>query len=512
MHPPTSRPPDKRPPIRVAIIGTGLAGLTTAHLLQSDDQNRYAVTLFEQANGLSFDSASVAVRNEATATVERIDLPMRASAGGYYDNLMRMYTHLGVPLHPVRFLFVFARALADSTAAAVAISASGDRTQKQPPVGAAPGTYFVHASNLHQTPPPRPARQSLLRHLVEILFLIVCQLWFSLACFLVQPKEASTTPGTSSTAESLDDYLRRICIPRRYITHYLLPLMASVSTCSHDDMLAFPASDVVSYKCRSHGQQHFAVCGGVSQVQGRLVRGINDVRLSTRVLAIEPRAEREAVLVRSQKLGGTGRGEEEAQEDEFDRVVLAVSPDVAGRLFKPLRSAVERIPVRQVESSILTHAAGAGGAPAHTVVDGYQGVRACMHHDEGEVSPSQVITLRTAFSKMGADSEALHAMPSGVVVSTCPLNAAADAKRTLHTARFTRTLRTTKSRAVVEQIMGRSRLHKKKTDGIQSAWVSGEDNVWLAGAWCWDGMVLLEGCVVSAMAIANDFGVRIPWR
>jgi malic enzyme len=33
---------------RVAVIGTGLAGLTTAYLLRSDEQERYSVTLFEQ--------------------------------------------------------------------------------------------------------------------------------------------------------------------------------------------------------------------------------------------------------------------------------------------------------------------------------------------------------------------------------------------------------------------------------------------------------------------------------
>ena len=32
----------------MAIIGTGLAGLTTAFLLQNDAQRRYHVTLFEQ--------------------------------------------------------------------------------------------------------------------------------------------------------------------------------------------------------------------------------------------------------------------------------------------------------------------------------------------------------------------------------------------------------------------------------------------------------------------------------
>lgn len=32
---------------RVAIVGSGLAGLTTAHLLHNDRQQRYAVKVFE---------------------------------------------------------------------------------------------------------------------------------------------------------------------------------------------------------------------------------------------------------------------------------------------------------------------------------------------------------------------------------------------------------------------------------------------------------------------------------
>ncbi|RKK64656.1 hypothetical protein BFJ68_g18679, partial [Fusarium oxysporum] len=55
---------------------------------ENDDRKRYSVTLFEQADTLSFDSASISVRNAQTGVIERIDLPMRASAGGYYANLM----------------------------------------------------------------------------------------------------------------------------------------------------------------------------------------------------------------------------------------------------------------------------------------------------------------------------------------------------------------------------------------------------------------------------------------
>ena len=63
----------------------------------------------------------------------------------------------------------------------------------------------------------------------------------------------------------------------------------------------------------------------------------------------------------------------------------------------------------------------------------------------------------------------------------------------------------------MQQLVGDSR-SAKKDDDTAAAWVNGQDNVWLAGAWCWDGMVLLEGCVVSAMRIASDFGVAIPWE
>jgi predicted NAD/FAD-binding protein len=38
---------------RVAIVGTGLAGLTTAYLLHRDQQRRYAITLFEQVRRAS---------------------------------------------------------------------------------------------------------------------------------------------------------------------------------------------------------------------------------------------------------------------------------------------------------------------------------------------------------------------------------------------------------------------------------------------------------------------------
>jgi len=492
-------------PQRVAIIGTGLSGLTTAYLLHNDEKKRYKVTLFEQAENLSFDGASVAVKNNHTGEVERVDLPMRASAGGYYSNLMKMYDYLGIPLHPIRFLFVFSEALtarrldASQVTGKEEFDSTGDQIR----------SYFIHASNLHQTPPPRPKNRSLLEQVSEILFLIICYTWFSIACALWKPITQGPLGTKREGGETFEEYLERIRIPKRFGTQYLVPLMSSVSTCSHAEMLAFPASDVVNYKRLSHGRRHYAVCGGVSQVQTILSKGMGDVRLGARVLEVSSQRDDNGVLVR----WTSAKDDSQATKGEvFNRVVLAVSPDVAGKIFQPLEGIADKIPVARVESSVITPVSKLGADGYEVVGDeSVEGVAGCMHHGS-TAAKAQTITFKTEFAGKKSRTEALHSMPSGVAVSTCPLAPSdIDSEHTLQRAKFTRTLRTPASRAAVEKIMGRAPASKIDSANEKS-WTSGKDNIWLAGAWCWDGMVLLEGCVVSAMQIADDFGVSIPWR
>ncbi|KAF4960126.1 hypothetical protein FGADI_1144 [Fusarium gaditjirri] len=457
---------DKHTKTRVAIIGTGLAGLSSAYLIKGD---RYRVTLYEQGDRISFDSASVTIKNEKYDNAERIDLPMRASADGYYHNLMRMYHHLQIPLHPIKFLFVFAKA---ATSADGTVPAKGSDNE----------AYFIHASNLHQTPPPWPGNRGVIAHFIEIVFLIVCQFWFTIACFLVAPLKTTS----SGYSETVAEYFDRIRLPRRYTSRYLLPLLSGVATCTHEELLQFPASDVVNYKKLSHGKQHYAVCGGVSQVQAKLTEGLEDVNLNSRVIEAVSQVDG-TVLVRWQStVDASGR----IHEQVFDRVVLSVSPDVAGRIFKPLGSTLAKLPTRQVESSVLKPEK-AGISVVDTDNTGSSQSVACMHHSK-DTSAAQVLTLRTKFTDMGSPrTEALHAMPSGVVVSTCPLREETQPEA-IKKAKFTRTLRNTEGQALVQKLLGDSG-SKKSEDDEAMAWVNGQDNVWIAGAWCWDGMVLLEG-------------------
>ncbi|KAG8960533.1 hypothetical protein FRC00_000101, partial [Tulasnella sp. 408] len=73
------------PPVKVAIIGSGLAGLSAAYYLSKENQKRlqggegppFEVHLFEKAATLGMDSASISVPVKDSKVV-RVDVPMRS--------------------------------------------------------------------------------------------------------------------------------------------------------------------------------------------------------------------------------------------------------------------------------------------------------------------------------------------------------------------------------------------------------------------------------------------------
>ncbi|KAH7093024.1 hypothetical protein FB567DRAFT_624353 [Paraphoma chrysanthemicola] len=442
------------PQKRVAVVGSGLAGLATAHLLHNDRRHRFAVRVFESGTSLSLDAASISIANPELKTEDRVDLPMRAFAGGFYNNLKALYDHLKVPYHSQPFLFEFAEA---------------------PKAPATKETsYFVHASNLHQLA-PRPSTVGTIQYLVEVLYLIVCYGWFSLCCFFIAPH----------AGETLRQFLGRTWTPRRFVTYYLLPLISGVTTCPHEKLMNFPASDLIEYKRRTHRAPHFTVSEGVKSVQDLLIKDI-DYELNAVVKLVEP--QEEGVNVWWEQ-AGSGMCME-----RFDIVILAVAPDVVGHIFKPLEHHMARMPTAIVESVVHTD---------RSVLTETRPVRQAL-----KAHSAQHIYLRTS-ADSETKTESHHVQSCGAIVTTCPYSPL-DPALVIHSARFTRVLRSPESQRIVNAIF---------TEGEQShaddksvpQWKNGEGNVWLAGGWCWDGMVLLEGCVVSAMRIARDLDVEVPW-
>ncbi|KAK7999261.1 hypothetical protein PG990_011861 [Apiospora arundinis] len=204
-----------------------------------------------------------------------------------------------------------------------------------------------------------------------------------------------------------------------------------------------------------------------------------------------------------------GEGANQVEEAIFDRIVLAIDPHAVARIYAPLRSIMSGIPTRRVESAVLQREGE------------FTTLRVAKHPyefnkiDTAELDAqvADTLLLKSDFTGSGY-TEALHTVSCGAIVATS-ISGQFDDFKVLHRAAFWRVLRTPKSREIVNTLM-RKRLARPEKDQIDSyrkyvEWHNGENNVWLAGGWCWDGMVLLEGCIVSAIQVAQDFGVRTPW-
>ena len=397
---------------------------------------------------------------------------MRAFAGGYYNKLRAMYDYLGVQYHPQRFLFFFSIA-SDPGVERTTI------TNEKP--------YFIHSSNNHLIPPIRPPGTPLFTYLLEIAYLLLCYLYFSLCCFLVV-----TRAGTEKAAsESFGQYVRRIHLPEHFVSSYLLPLMSSVSTCSHEELLAFPAIDLIEYKRKTTGAQHYVVSEGVRDVQRKLSKEL-DIRLGSKVVDIEPGD----CGVRIRWLNQTSTSEIVALDEQFGKVVLAVSPSVVAAVFEPLRNAMLRIPTKEVTSVVHNKTASRSSPNVGLSKSG---------------SNAQIINFRSSH-KPSPRTESRHVQNSNTVVTTCPLQPI-DPSEIIQETTFTRVLRTPESRQICNSIFGRRSVREEGAP-IEKAkrWRNGDGGVWLVGGWCWDGMVLLEGCIVSATRVAEGLGVEVPWR
>lgn len=367
-----------------------------------------------------------------------------------------MYDFLGVRYHSQRFVYRFQDTVS--------------RRGKD--------CYFIHSSNNHELPPLRPEGMRLITWMMEIIYVAFCYLWWSICCFWLPPT-------TDPHCESLDEYIQRILLPRNFVNFYLLPLLASVSTCSHKALLQFPARDLTEYKRRSAGGHHYTA-SSLNEVQQTLGSGL-DARFCATVINIE--------VLEDHRLKVMWNASEKIHEEIFDEVVLAVAPSIAGKIYQPLEHIARQIPTTTTQSVVqsgpLRHAINgtARGLPS-------EGTRA-----------AQTIHFRTS-ARLG-QTESIHVQESGAMVTTCPFDDLSSAQNVLKSVDIPRVLRTPRSRQIVNSIFGEtvSLLDEKRLN-----WRNGDSGVWLVGGWCWDGMVLLEGCIVSAMRVASALNVEIPWR
>ncbi|PBK70310.1 hypothetical protein ARMSODRAFT_1083946 [Armillaria solidipes] len=273
--------------VKVAIIGSGLAGLTAAYLLTKDPQDGDTSTL-------GMDSSSISLPLPGQDQDWRVDVPMRSFQGGYYKQLIALYKRLGVKFTPRDFSYSFSL---------LSTSETGRQITAEMIYNGSSGLGGVSMpSNLDDSPKPelglalRAAAKAWTIGLfvvwsIHILFCYLRLLWLSIPMVRSPGIETMTykawvekTRPTGLLAkwtgfeQVWTEFTHAIMVPLFSAVHGFVSILLS-STVIH----AF----LSDYIWLTLGTHHYVVVDGVRDVVGRLVSTVRNVHLSHLISSIE---------------------------------------------------------------------------------------------------------------------------------------------------------------------------------------------------------------------------------
>ncbi len=420
------------PRLRVAVVGSGIAGMAAAHALQASGQ--VAVSLLEAGSRFGGHAHTVDVTlpdAQGRSVTHGVDTGFLVYNERTYPGLIALLESLGVET-----------ATSDMSFSVQAPDGLDGRSGRLEWNGASLNTLFAQRRNLF-----KPSFYGMLREIMR---------FNTLATALAQQD------GSAAALEPLADFLQRHRFGQAFTEGYLLPMIACVWSCPMDQMLRFPVQTLARF-CHNHGLLQWenrpawrTVRGGSRQYVDALLRHLPDARLNHRVLAVQ----REAQQLSLRTAQGT---------EPFDAVILACHAPQALQLLGAAAHASERAvlgPLRTQPNEAVLHTdprsmprakaawaawnferAARGRLGANEKPDQNNGVPVCLHYWLNRLQPLP------------------FAQP--VFVSLNPIEPPAP---TTVLGRFEVEHPVFDERAAASQ---------RALPGIQ-----GQDRVWFAGAWC----------------------------
>ncbi len=272
---------------RVAVIGSGIAGLAAARALSPEAR----VTLFESEPRFGGHANTLDVTLEGVT--HGVDTGFLVFNRRTYPNLVRLFEELQVPV------------AASDMSFSVQCRASGLEWS-----GSNLDSVFAQRRNLL-----RPAFLGMLAQILR---------FNRLATGLAE------RGAEAALAEPIGDFLDCHRFGRAFREQYLLPMIGCIWSCPTGQMLRFPVATLIRF-CHNHGllqvsdrPQWYTVAGGSRQYVQRIVAGLADARAATPALEVRrlPPGSGAAGVVVSTAAGS----------ERFDDVVLACHSDQSLRL------------------------------------------------------------------------------------------------------------------------------------------------------------------------------------
>jgi uncharacterized protein len=281
---------------RLAIIGTGIAGLGCAHFLQ----RRHDLTLFEQNDYVGGHTNTVSVREPGTGAARPVDTGFMVFNRVTYPLLTRLFNSLDVPIKPSDMSF------------SVRDEASGLEW-----CGSSLSHLFVQPRNVFNL--------RFLRMLTQV------------ARFNRTALDVLNDPRAQDW--TIEEFLRQTGFGADFFHLYLAPMAGAVWSAEADRLLAFPIVTVLRF-FHNHGflglaTQHpwLTVDGGAREYRDRLMAPWQDrIQLGRAVVGVHRTAERQVRVLT-----------QDGREHRFDGVIVATHADQARRLLQDARPDEQRL-------------------------------------------------------------------------------------------------------------------------------------------------------------------------
>jgi uncharacterized protein len=302
-------------PCKVAIIGSGIAGLGAAHALQGHAD----VTLFEAGDyfGGHTHTVDITLPTPRGNVTHGIDTGFLVYNERTYPNLIALFAQLGVETAATDMSF---SVQAPGALPSGALEWGGSNL----------ASVFAQRSNLYN-----PQFLSMLWQLLR----------FNKQCTRIA--QAGTE---AQLAQPLGDFLRENRYSTAFTDWYLLPMLGCIWSCPTDQMLEFPVATMIRF-CHNHGLMQvtnrpkwYTVAGGARHYVDKIIAQISDKRLNTPVELVE----RDAQGVRVITAGHAER---------FDKVVIATHAPQALAMLRDASTAEQQVlgPFRTQANRAVLH-------------------------------------------------------------------------------------------------------------------------------------------------------------
>ena len=293
--------------MRIAIVGSGIAGLVSAYLLS----RRHEVTVFEAGDWIGGHTHTVDV--EIDQQRHAIDTGFIVFNDWTYPNFIRLLEQLGVESQPTEMSF----SVCDPRSG---LEYNGNNLN----------TLFAQRSNL--------LSPGFLRMLMDILR-------------FNREAIADLEAGGLHGQMTLGDYLQQQRYSQRFIDHYIVPMGSAIWSMSLKEMLNFPLAFFIRF-FHNHGllsvndrPQWRVIKGGSRSYIPALSKPFADnIRLDCPVQRI--RRDETGVTVLSRQ-----------GEERFDRIVLACHSDQALKLLEQPSPEEQAIlgDIRYADNDVVLH-------------------------------------------------------------------------------------------------------------------------------------------------------------